>query len=254
MSQEDSYQIETTASPDQLESRRKLSELFERVPIPLDDKLFNIGLFTRSTVLVKFLVLSDVYQRIQNIPGNFVEFGTWWGQNMVLLENLRAIYEPFNKQRTILGFDTFSGYTDLSEKDKKSDVWGEGSYSTGEDYVDLLAELLATHEGSNCLGHIRNVHKLIKGDVTKTAPEYFANHKEAIVAFAYFDMGLYEPTKSALQAIKPHLVSGSILLMDELTWQESPGESIALKEVFQKDEYLLEKCSLYPSKCLVTIR
>jgi len=67
-------------------------------------------------------------------------------------------------------------------------------------------------------------------------------------------MGLYEPTLAALKAVKPHLVSGSILLMDELTWPESPGEALAFKEVFKPGEYTLEKCELYPSKCIVTIK
>jgi hypothetical protein len=252
--QETSYQIETTASNDQLEFRKRLTSMFENSPLPLDDRLFNIGMYTRSTVLVKFLVLSDIYQRIKNIPGNIIEFGTWWGQNMILLENLRAIFEPFNKQRVILGFDTFTGYTPLSVKDKESEVWNEESYSTGSDYIEYLKELIEVHEGSNALGHVRGLHKLIAGDVVKTAPAYFREHPEAVVAFAYFDMALYEPTKAALEAIRPNLVSGSIILLDEFTWAESPGEAIAFKETFNMNEVIIEKCALYPSKTIVTIR
>ena len=252
--QEATYQIETTASDEQVSFRETLQKLFTDSPLPMEDRLFNIGMFTRSSVLVKFLVLNDIYQRIKNIPGCLVEFGTWWGQNLVLLENLRAIHEPFNKQRSILGFDTFSGYTSLSDMDKKSEVWNENSYSTGKDYIDYLRVLLETHEGCNVLGHVRGRHKLIEGDVTKTAPAYFGDHPETIVAFAYFDMALYQPTKIALEAIKPHLVSGSILLMDEMTWEESPGEAVAFKEVFSRNEVLIEKCALYPSKSIITIR
>lgn len=252
--QEASYQIETTASSEQLSFRERLQDAFENSPLSLEDRLFNIGMYTRSSVLVKFLVMSEIYQRIRQIPGCLIEFGTWWGQNMILLENLRAIHEPFNKQRSIIGFDTFEGYSSLSERDKKSEVWNENSYSTGKDYMRYLRELLETHEGCNALGHVRGRHKLIDGDVTQTAPQYFKEHPETIVAFAYFDMALYEPTKAALVAIKPHLISGSILLMDELTWEESPGEAIAFKEVFSRGEVSIEKCSLYPSKAIVTIR
>lgn len=252
--QEISYQIETTASSEQLSFRERLLEAFENSPLSAEDRLFNIGMYTRSSVLVKFLVMSEIYQRIRQIPGCLIEFGTWWGQNMVLLENLRAIHEPFNKQRSIIGFDTFEGYSSLSERDKKSEVWKENSYSTGKDYTRYLRELLETHEGCNALGHVRGRHKLIEGDVTQTAPKYFREHPETIVAFAYFDMALYEPTKAALAAIKPHLISGSILLMDELTWEESPGEAIAFKEVFSRNEVSIEKCALYPSKAIVTIR
>lgn len=172
-----------------------------------------------------------------------------------MLENLRAMYEPFNKQRRIVGFDTFEGYSAPGEKDRKeSGVWVENSYSTQASYKDYLAELLEVHEGNNVLGHVRGIHQLVAGDVRETAPEYFKSNASAIVAFAYFDMGLYEPTLAALKAVKPHLVSGSVLLMDELTWAEAPGEALAFKEVFQPHEYSLEKCELYPSKCIVTIR
>lgn len=252
--QEVSYQLETTASSEQLSHRERLQQAFVKSPLSEEDRLFNIGMYTRSSVLVKFLVLGEIYQRIQKIPGCIVEFGTWWGQNLVLMENLRAIYEPFNKQRTIIGFDTFDGYTSRSDQDKESVVWDENSYSTGKNYVEYLRELLEIHEGCNALGHVRGRHKLIAGDVSVTAPAYFTEHPETIVAFAYFDMALYEPTKAALTAIKPHLISGSILLMDELTWEESPGEAIAFKETFSRDEVIIEKCALYPSKSIVTIR
>lgn len=248
------YQLESNASAEQFSFRERLQQAFENSPLSLEDKLFNIGMYTRSSVLVKFLLMSEIYQRIEKLPGCLVEFGTWWGQNLVLLENLRAIHEPFNKQRTIIGFDTFEGYTSLSGQDKASEVWGEHSYSTGKDYVGYLRELLEIHEGSNVLGHVRGRHKLIEGDVAVTAPAYFKEHPETIVAFAYFDMALYEPTKAALEAVKPHLMPGSILLMDELTWDESPGEAIAFKETFSRDEVLIEKCARYPSKTIVTIR
>jgi hypothetical protein len=196
---------------------------------------------------------SDVYQKIKDIPGQLLEFGTWWGQNLIMLENLRAIHEPFNKQRIIVGFDTFEGYTSLSKFDKGSEVWEKNSYNTGTGYVNYLCELMEVHEGSNALGHIRGNHKIVIGDVEKTAPKYFNDHPEAIIAFAYFDMALYKPTKVALEAIKPHLVSGSIILLDELTWSESPGEAIAFKEVFSRKEVKITKAPLYPSKAIVTI-
>ncbi len=249
-----SFQTETSATSSQLNAREQLEQMFRASPLPLEDLLFNLGMYTRSSLLVKFIVMHQLYERIQNIPGALLEFGTWWGQNLVLLENLRAIHEPFNKQRKIIGFDTFSGYTKASDKDKASEVWAENSYSTAKGYKAYLAELLQVHEGNNALGHITGNHGLVEGDVEKTASQYFVDHPETIVALAYFDMGLYQPTKAAMVAIKPHLVAGSVLLMDELTWAESPGEAIAFKEVFTRAEYVIEKCPLYPSKAIVTIK
>lgn len=243
----------TTAFGETFDFRARLQALFEEGRIPPEELIFNLGLFVRSSLLVKFLVMDDLYRRFVNIPGALLEFGTWRGQNLVLLENLRAIHEPFNKQRTIIGFDTFTGYPeDAGMAD--SALKEHSGYNSGSDYPRYLAELLQVHEGNNAFGHLRGNHKLIAGDVTQTAPKYFADHPETLVAFAFFDMGPYEPTVAALRAIQPHLVPGSVLLFDELTWTGAPGEAIAFKEVFRDIPYRIEKCPLYPSKSIVTVR
>ncbi len=253
-----SYQIESGASASQMDARGKLHKMFVESPLPAEDLMFNLGLYTRSSLLVKYLVMDRIYQRIKDIPGHIMEFGVWWGQNLILMENLRAIHEPFNKQRKIIGFDTFSGYdfkanSNQENTDKASEVWTKGSYSTTQEYIGYLERLIRTHEANNVLGHQQGMHQLVEGDVTKTLPQYIKDNPATMVALAYFDIGLYEPTLAALKAIKPHLMPGSVILLDELTWQESPGEAIAFKEVFSKDEYKIEKIDIYPSKGMVTI-
>ena len=243
----------TTAHGDTFTHRARLHEMFANSPLPKDDLMFNLGLYVRSSLLVKFLVLNDLYVRFKSLPGALIEFGTWWGQNLVLLENLRTIHEPFNKQRAILGFDTFKGYPLEGSLSPEATKTHKG-YATGAAYSDYLKELLEVHEGNNAFGHIRGNCKLVEGDVQQTAPRYFIDHPETLVAFAYFDLGPYEPTIAALRAILPHLVPGSILLFDELTWVGAPGEAIAFKEIFSKTKYSVEKCQLYPSKSIVTVQ
>ncbi|MGK0181161.1 MAG: hypothetical protein ACI9YB_000446 [Halioglobus sp.] len=250
----ETYLSETTANNEQILARELIKDEFENSPLPVNDLLFNLGLYTRSSLLVKFLVMNDLYERIKDLPGSIMEFGVWYGQNMVLLENLRAIHEPFNKQRSIIGFDTFSGYENFSEKDASSNAFQEGAYTTPKGYEKDLEKLLRAHEKSNVLGHLKSQHKLIKGDVEKTAAQYFKDFPETIVAMAYFDMGNYVPTKSALEAIKPHLLTGSVILFDQLTWEDAPGEAIAFKEVFNDMDYKIEKSHFYPSKAIVTIK
>ena len=243
----------STAHGETFSFRERLGEMYAKSPLNEDDRMFNLGLYVRSSLLVKFLVLDDLYRRFKSVPGVLIEFGTWWGQNLVLLENLRAIHEPFNKQRTIIGFDTFSGYPEDAGMAAES-VQTHGGYHTGMDYQAYLAELLEVHQGNNAFGHIRGNHKLICGNVEKTAPQYFIDHPETLVAFAFFDMGPYEPTVAALRAIKPHLLPGSVLVFDELTWVGAPGEAIAFKEVLGDLKYRIEKSELYPSKAIVTLQ
>ncbi len=243
----------TTAHGETFQHRARLAEMFEQSPLPPEDLRFNLGLYTRSSLLVKFLVLHEIYKRVKDIPGAILEFGVWWGQNLVLLENLRAIHEPFNKQRKIVGFDTFEGYLGTAPGDPSAGS-GTDFYRTSSAYRTYLEELLRVHEGNNAFGHMSGLHDLVAGDVTQTAPAYFRDHPGTLVAFAYFDIGTYEPTLAALTSMKPHLIPGSMILFDELTWSGAPGEAVAFRQVFAGLRYSIEKVPLYPSKTSVTIK
>lgn len=246
---------ETNASDDQQNFRARLRELYEQSPLSRDDMMTNFGLYLRGSGLVKFLVLNDLYMRIKDIPGAILEFGCWYGQNLVIFENLRAIYEPFNKTRQIVGFDTFQGYTQSSAKDAKADaIFAEGNFSTARNYGSYLERLLEVHEGNNVLGHIRGVHRIIQGDVTITAPSFFKEFPETSVALAFLDMGLYKPTKAALAAIKPHLLPGSVIVLDEFTWSSAKGEAIAFREIFGNTGYKIEKSTFTPMRAIVTLQ
>lgn len=248
------YTMETNASASQLDFRAQLSEMFRNAPLPEEHLLCNFGLYMRSSVLVKYLVINELYEMILDLPGVIMEFGTWWGQNLILFENLRAIYEPFNKTRKVIGFDTFTGYASVSKKDKPGEVVGEGGYGVSMNYREYLETLLQVHEGNNVLGHIRNRHEIIEGDVVETVPKYISDHPEEVVALAYFDMALYEPTKVALTAIKPHLIPGSVILLDEFSWSEAPGEAIAFKETFRDMDYTIKKSRYTAERAIVVIK
>lgn len=56
-------------------------------------------------------------------------------------------------------------------------------------------------------------------------------------------MDLYEPTKKALELIKPHLIKGSVIGFDELNLSLYPGETLAVKEFFN-----LNKCKFVKPK------
>jgi hypothetical protein len=58
---------------------------------------------------------------------------------------------------------------------------------------------------------------------------------------AYFDFDLYKPTKECLEAIKPRLTKGSVVAFDELNDPDSPGETLALMEVFGLENITLKR-------------
>ncbi|MEQ8390865.1 MAG: crotonobetainyl-CoA--carnitine CoA-transferase [Thalassospira sp.] len=244
------YKMETKATDAQVAHREKLYDLFRNRPMPDDQLMICLGLFMRSSALTKVLFVNELYELILDKPGVIMEFGTWWGQNLALFENLRAIYEPFNASRRVIGFDTYEGYPNVSDQDRRSETITEGGYKVSEGYQSYLNQLLAYHEENNILGNIRKT-ETVKGDVSKTAKTYFENNPETIVALAYFDMALYEPSKAAFEAIKPHLISGSVLMLDEFNSKDYPGETLAFKEVlsdikfeFRKSRYMTDRTIL----------
>ena len=96
-------------------------------------------------------------------------------------------------------------------------------------------------------------YELVKGNVLQTVDEYLADRPETIISLAYFDLGLYEPTKKCLEAIRPHLIRGSVLAMDELNNRDFPGETIALKEVLGLDKYEIVKSQFLPDRSYILI-
>lgn len=211
------------------ENRNSLIRLVRECPIPDHSILSSLGLFFTSKTLSRVLFMHEFYKMGLNIQGQVFDFGTRWGQNMALFIAFRGMYEPFNRHRKIVGFDTFSGFPSLSEKDGLSEMIGLGNIFVSDNYHAYLEELLGTLEKNNSLPHLKN-HELVAGDATKTILKYFSDHPYALVSHAYFDFDLYEPTKACLETILDHTSLGAVIGFDELNDQDSPGETLALLE------------------------
>jgi hypothetical protein len=232
--------VKTYATPEEDDVRHNFFELYKRCPIPDDQILSNLGLFLNSKTLARILFLHHIYTKIIDVQGIVIDFGTRWGQNLSLFAALRGIYEPFNRHRKIVGFDTFSGFPCVSEQDGLSDLMKVGNISVTKDYVDYLTKLVELQEADNPLSHLRKF-EIVKGDATAEIANYLERRQETIIALAYFDFDLYEPTKKCLEAIRSRLVQGSVLAFDELNDPDSPGETIALMEVFGLNRIKLKR-------------
>lgn len=240
--------IKSLASEQETLAYRRLLQLFQQTPIPPKEILANFGLYLCRSALSKILFLDDLYAKILNVHGIIVEFGTRWGQNVVLFSTLRNVYEPHNYSRKIVGFDTFSGFPGVSPRD--GDCASPGMLSVTEGYEAYLKELLRVHEE---LAPRSNLTKfeIVKGDVAVTVPDYLCKHPETIVALAYFDLDLYDPTKKCLEVITPHLAKGSIIGFDELCLADFPGETVALREVLGLQRLRRSQFSMYQSYIVV---
>jgi hypothetical protein len=236
----DNTSIKTYASGTERENRGGMLKLLKQTPIPEDQLLSNLGLFLESKHLARILFMDFLFRQIREVPGAILEFGTRWGQNLALLSALRGIYDPFNRHRKLVGFDTFTGFPSVKPEDGDSDMIRPGNLAVTQDYQSYLEDVLRTHEQLNPLSHLQK-YDLRAGDATVEITKFLKEEPHTIVALAYFDFDLYEPTKECLQAIRPRLVRGSVVGFDELNDPDSPGETLALMEVFGLNRIQLKR-------------
>ena len=234
--------IKDNSSASEGQNRSQLLSLFKESPIVESEILANLPLFLKRQDLSQLLFLNEIYQRILNVHGVIFEFGVRWGRNLATLEGLRGIYEPYNHNRKIFGFDTFEGFPSVHEKDGSGEIIRKGSYSVTSNYEAFLDSVLSCHERESPISQIKKF-ELKKGDATEELEKFLTSRPETIVSFAYFDFDIYEPTKRCLELVRHHLTKGSVIGFDELNVQDYPGETLAVREVLG-----LDRCQIVHSK------
>jgi len=224
------HQVISRSSADEQPGRDTLLRVLSSGCIPETELLENLGLFIKRQTWCRYLFMLEIYRQILDVHGGVMEFGVRWGQNMALFSAFRGIFEPYNYNRKIVGFDTFAGFPDVHAKDGAATVIRPGGYNVSDAYEETLEAVLTAHETHSPISHIRKF-EILKGDVTETLDAYLDRHPETLVALAYFDLDLYRPTKHCLEKIMPLVPKGGVIAFDELNCGDFPGESLALKEV-----------------------
>jgi Macrocin-O-methyltransferase (TylF) len=247
------FNVKSNASASEINNRSCFLDLLKRSPISDAELLENLPLYLNRQTLTNLLFMNELYAKILDVNGIIIEFGVRWGRNLALYENLRGIYESFNHTRRVIGFDTFEGFPAVHAKDGEAHVATVAAYSVSMGYQKYLEQILDYHESENPIPHIKK-YSLVAGDATKTLPDYLARNPQTIIALAYFDFDIYEPTKECLKAIIPYLTKGSILAFDELNYATFPGETMAVREVLgtQNIELRRSKFSGYQSYAVWT--
>lgn len=206
--------------------------------IPDGELLDNLGLYLTRQTLSRILFMQKLYEMIVPVHGVIMEFGVRWGQNMALFSVLRGMYEPFNYNRRVIGFDTFEGFPAVAAEDGAA--VSKGDYAVNAGWKEELENILTFHEQNAPIPHKRKF-ELVQGDASTTLPAYLAAHTEPVIALAYFDFDLYRPTKDCLEAILPYVTKGTVLAFDELNCPEFPGETQAVREVLGLSRYAIRR-------------
>jgi hypothetical protein len=223
---------------------QRLEKVFRKCPDTVEAKLDNFTKYIRRQRLTRLLSLYEIFKRALPVKGSIIECGVYRGFGLMAWANMSAVLEPANLTRRIYGFDTFEGFPAVSDKDQNRlmDVQAGQLYANS---FDELTELIEIYDSNRFLGHVSKV-QLIKGDVTKTIPEFLQKNRHLVVSLLFLDLDLYEPTKIAIDHFFPRMPKGAIIAFDELDNPIWPGETEALSEALGIGRLRIERIEFDP--------
>ena len=222
------HETKTNTEAD-LRYRIQLEDYFNSSSGSSVEKMENFAKYVPRQTLTRFISRYELFRRILNVQGSIIECGVFHGGGLMTFAQLSAILEPLNFQRNIIGFDTFSGFADLSKEDEtgKSELSKKGGLAI-DSYQDLI-ESINLYDANRFLNHMNKV-QLVRGDIKQTMAQYLEDNPHTVVSLLYLDVDVFEPTKVALECLVPRIPKGGIIVFDELNCDQWPGETIAVLE------------------------
>ncbi|MEQ8752029.1 MAG: glycosyltransferase [Coleofasciculus sp. G1-WW12-02] len=191
---------------------------------------------------------------LDDIPGNFVECGTYKGGAAALLASVIQKYTL--RPRLLYAFDTFEGMPNPTEIDRHK---GIPANLTGFGVGTLKAPIRENLDKICQLLNVRNIVIPVQGLFCETLPEY----KSVIsnIAFLHADGDWYESTKEIFNTFYESVVPQGIIQVDDYghwegcrkavhEFERLRGESFAIQKIddtgvwFHKNSGISEKLGL----------
>jgi hypothetical protein len=218
--------------------------IFENSQDSTLNKLSNFAKYLRRQDMTKLIARYEIFKKVLHTKGSVVECGVFRGAGLMSWALFSDMMEPVNLTRRIYGFDTFEGFPNVSKKDSnlvRNPKIGDLNANVHEE----LQEIIGAYDKNRFLGHIEKV-KLVKGNASKTIPEFIKNNQHLIVSLLYLDFDLYEPTKVALEHFVPRMPKGAVIAFDELDNPIWPGETMALLDSLGVNKLKIERLDFDP--------
>jgi len=230
---------------DEFEYTEKLNDYFHNSIGTTIEKLDNFTKYVTRQKMATILVHYEIFKKIVNVHGSIIECGVHFGSGLMAYAHFSAILEPVANQRKIIGFDTFTGFPSLKNKDKgsTSDLAVKGGYASNAH--DDLKKCIEVFDSNRFLSHIPKI-ELVKGNAVHTIPKYLKKNPHTLVSLLHLDFDLYEPTKVALKNFVPRMPKGAIIVFDEINDYRWPGETLAVLETIGVRDYKIERFPFDP--------
>ncbi len=232
----------TTRSEKEQGYAARMEQCIADSPFSNLERLQNFSLYTPRQDLTNCLIRYEIFKRVLEIQGSIIESGVLRGGGLMAWAQFSAIFEPTNHQRRVVGFDTFSGFPKLAKQDRSSESDQARSGGLAVNSYDHLEQCVELFDMNRFVGHVPKV-ELVRGDATRTIPDYLRKNPHLIISLLYLDFDIYQPTLAALKHFLPRMPKGAVIAFDELNLKDWSGESIAVLESLKLREYRIERCS-----------
>ena len=107
-------------SSDDLSQFEQTAKFFAEEPIDLIERIKAFPKYVSRQALAKFFTKYEIFKKVLQVNGSIVECGCLHGAGTLAWAKMSAIFEPANHTRKIFAFDTFEGFSSVSEKDTKT--------------------------------------------------------------------------------------------------------------------------------------
>lgn len=195
-----------------------------------------------NTRFGKFLAHYELFKMCRDLPGAIVECGVFKGASFVRFAGFRDLFGSPASHK-VIGFDIFGEFPettfteDLKFRDSFIREAGISSIS-----VDQLQQVLQKK------GMDKNV-ELVKGDITRTVPEYIEKNPHLKISLLNLDTDIYEPAVTILEHLYPRIVKGGVLILDD--YGTFPGETKAVDDYFKGRNIEIKKFSFAMTPCYI---
>ncbi len=183
---------------------------------------------SNTSRISKIIYQYEIYKKILNTPGDFLELGVFKGVSFTRFLTFRSLLEN-NFSRKFHGFDMFGKFpkTNTKKFDKKFISKFEKKAGFGIKKNELQ-NILFEKKFEN--------FNLIDGDINKTLKNFLKINLSIKIALLHLDLDTYNTTKLAINILFNKISKNGIILIDDYNVTEGVTKAV--------DEFLLKHKNL----------
>ncbi len=165
--------------------------------------------------------LTDVLQRVRDVPGDIVECGCYRGGTGILMA---LFLEKHGLDKHVHLFDSFAGLPEVHmQKDKG---YKKGQFRSDLDALRMKIETLG-------LCHRIRIHP---GWFNETVSKFLRTNP--VISLLHVDCDLYTSTNDCFPALYPRVSTGGAVVMDDFN-DGGRGEKLAILEELSSEQVLI---------------